>query len=729
MSDPFTPIEKGKKKPAKSAQTAWRAIIPVPAGAGLPPDFLFKRNRPTGQWQYRDKDGKLLGFVYRYDGGKDGKSFRPCTYCENEAGERQWRMKGWDTPRPLYGLDRLAARPDSHVLICEGEKAADAAEQLLPDYVIVTSPNGSKSANKADWEPLKGRKVIIWPDADEPGQRYAFDVARALVKLDGKDVVCSIIEPPEGVPTGWDAADCLEQDGGQKLADQLLFKAVSAVEAMQKTHISTGSTPFNSVEPDKKGGGRKRPPARNTLVELADGCEFWHDPEKKAYATVPMGDHTEDMALDSSSFGLWLLHRDHEVGLYASEQVHKDTLRVLKAKAIFDGKCHQVFRRVGFGEDGRFYYDLGQSKWNAVAVGPEGWEVIDKAPIKFIRSSAMKALPIPEGGELIESLLRPFFNTESEDGFRLIVAWLVAAMFSTGPYPVLVFSGEPGAAKSTATAVCRRLIDPNIADHVGPPREQRDLISTASNSWVYAADNLSGIANWFSDDLCRLSTGGGFSSRLLHSNREEDVVMLERPVILNGIVDLATRSDLADRAITVSLSRIPDGQNKSPTEFWKEFDVASPFILGCLLDAVAGSLRNLSSVNLETAPRNIDFALRITAAESALGWSKGDFMKLYDRNRQEVFEIALESDPIGQLIHELITMDNYPAGWAGTAAGLLNLLNSRAPDSVKGRFWPSNPSAMGAALRRVSPVLRKVGFKIEKSRGTKRMISITPPAG
>ena len=60
-------------------------------------------------------------------------------------------------PRPLYGLERLAARPEVRVIITEGEKAADAAGALLPGWVAVTSPGGAKAAAKADWRSRKSR--------------------------------------------------------------------------------------------------------------------------------------------------------------------------------------------------------------------------------------------------------------------------------------------------------------------------------------------------------------------------------------------------------------------------------------------------------------------------------------------------------------------------------------------------------------------------------------------
>ena len=120
----------------------------------------------------------------------------------------------------------------------------------------------------------------------------------------------------------------------------------------------------------------------------------------------------------------------------------------------------------------------------------------------------MLPLPTPEsGGSLRE--LRTFLNVE-DSTWPLVVAWLVAALRPRGPYPVLALFGEQGSAKSTTGRLLRDLVDPNSAPLRAEPRDGRDLMIGANNSWCLAYDNLSHIPPWLSDALCRLSTGGGF---------------------------------------------------------------------------------------------------------------------------------------------------------------------------------------------------------------------------
>src|SRR6185312_10989534 len=123
---------------------------------------------------------------------------------ENGGGTVRWRWESWQGKRPLYGLQGLAERPSAPVVVTEGEKACDAARTLLPASVVVTSPNGSQSAGYADWRPLRGRSVAIWPDADLAGNQYANEVASQAAAAGAASVRIAV--PDRDLKAGWDAA-------------------------------------------------------------------------------------------------------------------------------------------------------------------------------------------------------------------------------------------------------------------------------------------------------------------------------------------------------------------------------------------------------------------------------------------------------------------------------------------------------------------------------------------
>src|SRR5262249_48220319 len=148
-----------------------------------------------------------------------------------------------------------------------------------------------------------------------------------------------------------------------------------------------------------------------------------------------------------------------------------------------------------------------------------------------------------------------------------------------------------GTAKSTTTRILGSLIDPAVPQLRAAPRSERDLAIAAANRLVVAFDNLSGIPPWLSDALCRLSTGGGFGTRELYENDEEALFDVTRPVILNGIDDIATRADLLDRTIGLSLPLVSGAARKEEACLWTDFGARHGRILGGLLNTLAGALR------------------------------------------------------------------------------------------------------------------------------------------
>ena len=160
-------------------------------------------------WRYLDGQGRLLFFSVRYDKpgkltakGKAAKVFSPYSYF----GEKGWRLKGWGRPHtPLYGLDRLAERPDAPVMLVEGEKAADAAAALFPGHVVACWFGGLGQLAKADFEPLAGRDVVYWPDADLSGRNSVPLVAAKLAAAGATGL--RVVGTPDNLPAGWDLAD------------------------------------------------------------------------------------------------------------------------------------------------------------------------------------------------------------------------------------------------------------------------------------------------------------------------------------------------------------------------------------------------------------------------------------------------------------------------------------------------------------------------------------------
>jgi hypothetical protein len=400
-------------------------------------------------------------------------------------------------------------------------------------------------------------------------------------------------------------------------------------------------------------------------ANMAVDFDLWHTLAKEAYATIPVHDHQETWPVRSQTFKRYLAMRFfEEEGKAINSEALSAAVNLIEAKALFEGEPHPVHVRVAEYEE-NIYLDLCNDTWQVVEITPQGWQVIDESPVRFRRSRGMLPLPTPIRGGTVDQL-RGFLNV-NDDTWRLIVAWLVATLRPRGPYPVLALFGEQGSRKSTAGRLLRGLVDPNSAPLRAEPRDGRDLMIAANNSWCLAYDNLSHVPPWLSDALCRLSTGGGFATRELYTDQDEMIFESQRPVLLASIEEVATRSDLLDRCLVIWLSAIPEDLRRPEAELYAAFEEVRPLILGALLDAVVTALRQLPNIKLSSLPRMADFALWATAAETSFGWDRSAFLTAYQGNRQSANDVALEASSVARPILELL---DDQGDWSGTASEL-----------------------------------------------------------
>lgn len=195
------------KPTTKSKASTWAPIMQVPEDAPQVPLTHNSLGKPSMVWAYRDAGGNITFHVCRFDAPDGKKDIRPITFCVGPNGRKEWRWQGIPEPRPLYGLDRLAlVKPDAGVLLVEGEKTCDAAARLYgPDIICMTWSGGSGAVGKTDFTPLKGRTVLISPDADKPGFEAALQLVYLLMAVGAASV--NIIVPEADAPQCWDLAD------------------------------------------------------------------------------------------------------------------------------------------------------------------------------------------------------------------------------------------------------------------------------------------------------------------------------------------------------------------------------------------------------------------------------------------------------------------------------------------------------------------------------------------
>lgn len=144
--------------------------------------------------------------------GPNGKTYRPI----HRIPDGGWKTGDPPGKLPLYQIDQLPSDPEVPILVCEGPKCVEAARKL--GFSATTSAHGSGAARKADWSPLGDRReILIWPDSDLPGRRYATDVLAWLVNVQGVPrSAIRILDPGRfGLDEGEDIADWVEKHPGE----------------------------------------------------------------------------------------------------------------------------------------------------------------------------------------------------------------------------------------------------------------------------------------------------------------------------------------------------------------------------------------------------------------------------------------------------------------------------------------------------------------------------------
>ncbi len=218
----------------------------------------FMLNRPNGEkWHetmrfaYRDEANHLLGYVIRLENEQGHKETLPLTYCmENDNGKTGWKWKGFGEHRPLYGLDRLGKHPDKPVLLVEGEKAADAAQKLFPNLVVMSWVGGSAGVHKVDLTPLNNKTIIMWPDNDEAGFKAAYALEERF-NAHARENKCfatfAIIDiPRDQLPSTWDLADPLPKSMSMNDIHKLVQKTLHAAAQQD---VSVNHTLSQSMHP------------------------------------------------------------------------------------------------------------------------------------------------------------------------------------------------------------------------------------------------------------------------------------------------------------------------------------------------------------------------------------------------------------------------------------------------------------------------------------------------
>lgn len=646
-------------------------------------------------YDYCDEQGTLLSQVCR-TADKQFPQRRP-----DSTNPRGWAWKLGDVRRVLYRLPEVveAVKDGVTIYLVEGEKDVNRLRSL--GHVATCNPGGA-SKGTGKWLPgytdsLSGAADIrIVADDDEPGRKHAAHVEAAL-----RPVVRSV-------------RVLLPAAGSKDVSDHL--NAGHGLDDLRPLVGDEDQAPAAVVSPAAAEGGKgeRGPSQASQLVALArERYELFMSEDGRPYGVKCDGPNIALPLRGRAGLRSQLarIYTDTSGGAVPSQSALADAMTVLEGVAqSVDPRVPHL--RVARDEDGRIVVDLGTSDGRCVIIGPEGWERAGRSPVLFRRSGAMKPLPDPvrDGDGLAK--LRGLLNT-TDDGFRLLVAFLVASFIPGIPHPILTFRGEQGTGKSYSAKMVIGIIDPSGAPKRTAPRDIKSWATQAFNSWALCLDNVSIIPDWLSDALCRAVTGDGIVDRALYT--DDDVVVLEfRRVLAMTTIDAgALNGDLAERLLTIELRLIPDSARREEADLDAAYAAAHPAILASLFDLLADVLKALPDVVLTERPRMADFARVLAAVDKATGWST---LEAYKATAQDAVADVLDGEPFAKAVVDLVDR----AGSDGLTLTASDLLEKVATPDRLPKKWPKDATRAGGQLKRLAPALRTIGIDVDDSqRGPK----------
>ena len=466
----------------------------------------------------------------------------------------------------------------------------------------------------------------------------------------------------------------------------------------------------------------------NIILRLAQDFSYFIDELGEKYVAVPWPTHTEIMPMDGQRFKLRLTQDFYnDQGEAPNSDAVNRALDVLRAQALFGGETKKLQPRVAL-QNGDYYYDLGDPVWKAVRVNEEGCSISPTPPILFVRSKNTAEQIIPDFSskpEQLSELVKKHFRWKDESDVRLFTAYLVSCFLPQIPHPVLVVYGEKGSAKSTTMRMVKKIVDPAKQELLAMPTHRQELAITLTNNYLPCFDNLESLSAEKSNILCMAATGGAFTARTLYTNSEETILSFKRPVALNGINVVATRSDLLDRSIVLELTRVRHEERKPESAIWKEFEEELPKFLGSIFNTISQAIKIQKDLTLDEVGRMADFTYWGYAIAEVIGIGGEEFIAAYLGNQAKANEEALAGHPVGTAILGLMSRNSK---WAGSVTELLReleLVAVRDSINTKVKTWAKDPNVLSRRLNEVKSNLEEVGIFYDiRNTGTYKRISL-----
>lgn len=633
------------------------------------------------RYDYKKTDGTLSYYKVRRDREDGTKDF--CFYLP-------------DGTMGLKGLSHLpynlpAVKEANIIYFVEGEKCADAINKQ--GSVATTLDCGAQSRWNGKYNSyFKGKTVIVLPDNDEAGLKYA-----SVIK---EKIPWAIVKKLPYEKTKEDIADLLA--AGFKLDD---------IENLPNLELGIAAKEDSF---DYSNDKRQQCEVLLDIIREEDAKLFLNE-NNEPYAEISVDGHKEVYAVNSNEFKLWVQKLYHDK---TRKAIRRDgvvqVIEVLAAETKFgaDSEICKLSNRVAKYGSG-FWYDLTNRNWSAVKTTPDGWTVVSDVPRIFTRYRHQLEQVEPIKGGDIRSIFK-YVNLDKEYQL-LFLCWLVFCFVPDIPHPMPILTGEKGAAKSTTCVLTKKIIDPSVLDTLALSKDERSLTVNLQQIYYLPFDNVSTISNEVSDILCRAITGGAVQQRRLHTNGDDYIFTFKRCLAINGISNVANRSDLLDRAIIFELQRVPEDKRRELQEVYDEFEADRPYILGAIFDTLSKAMKIYPDVKLSKMSRMADFCRWGYAIAEAICGDGDEFLNEYKSNQKLENTEAINSDTVAYLIVEFLRDRDT---WRGRVSELLTELQTEAEKhgiSSKSKSLPQIPNNLSRRIKSVRSNLETVGITFEIS--------------
>jgi hypothetical protein len=470
--------------------------------------------------------------------------------------------------------------------------------------------------------------------------------------------------------------------------------------------------------------------------------EIFIDQFGEPYIVINITDHLETLPIDSARFKSWLCKEFFEksgTDTFLTTDAFTKVLEYLIGIAQFDGVKKDLQVRVAgctTEEPYTIYYDLTNPKCEVVKITPDDWTILSgyDIPTIFRKYKSQKAQVTPSRkypsnilDQFIDLLNITNKEIQREKNSRgrivskvvtvkkreLFKGYLFGLMYPGIPKPVFMPYGGQNAAKSTTKGFVKLIIDPASPALLSIPDDKNEMAQQLMHHYVCYYDNLTKLADWQSNQLCRAATGAGDSKRKLFSNDEDILYEYIRATGFSGIYLVATQADLLSRGLIIKYNTIPDKYLRDILEVKAKFNKMLPQLLGFLFDIMVKVLRYKKTHHdvirdIKPSPRMVDFAQVAELALRFIGYKKNQFIDAYNENVNLQTEAAIDGNPLGIAIKAFMSDKKK---WNGTASDLLAELEFLANEltiDTRDELWPKAPHALSRRLTEMEGHLKNL---------------------